>query len=643
MRTLLRLISLGMILLILNGCNQSDDATSNKDKQGETTLKTEKRDNYSPYVGDNYPKDVYFGDTHLHTSNSPDAGFFGTTLGPEEAYRFATGKEVVSSTGQKTRLIRPLDFLVIADHAEYFGIVPNLLNGNPELLKDPIGKRWYDTFQADPKEGGMTVFNEIVQSSMADNFVEMIKNPGVKRSTWEAANAVAEKYNNPGKFTALLGYEWSSQLKGNNLHRVVVFRDGPDKVNQTVPLSSIENGDPEALWAGLDAYESKTGGKVLAIPHNGNWSNGVMFQMETIEGKPFDKAYAETRSRWEPLYEVTQMKGDGETHPFLSPTDEFADFETWDKGNITGMVPKTNEMLKTEYARESLKDGLVLEASLGVNPFKFGMIGSTDAHTGLASTREDNNYSKMPHFEPSNHRAVEPFIKSPVHDSLSYVGADVSASGLVAVWAVDNTREALWDAMKRKEVYATTGNRLKVRVFGGWNFNTTDLNRPDFAKNGYKNGVPMGGDLSSAPDGKAPVFLVKAWKDADGPNLDRVQMIKGWVDAEGNKQEKIYDLVVSDGRVIGKDGRCKTPVGSTVNLKEATYDNSIGNPIMEVKWSDPDFEAGQRAFYYVRVIEIPTPRWTAYDAVFYGIEMPEGTAMTVQDRAYTSPIWYTPK
>ncbi|OUR94337.1 hypothetical protein A9Q87_01445 [Flavobacteriales bacterium 34_180_T64] len=631
--------------LLLAACGAPEEKTENTTTSSDatvTTLTSEKRDNYSPNVGDNYPQDVYFGDTHLHTSNSPDAGFFGTTLGPEDAYRYATGEEVVSSTGLKTKLIRPLDFLVIADHAEYFGIVPNLLVGNPELLKDPVGKRWYDTYKADPKTGGMTIFQEIVQSSTGETNEEMIKNPRLKRSTWLAANAVAEKYNVPGKFTAFLGYEWSSVIKGNNLHRVVVFKDGSDKANQIVPISSMDGLDPETLWEGMAAYEEKTGGQVLAIPHNGNWSNGMMFQMETVEGKPFDKAYAENRARWEPIYEVTQMKGDGEAHPILSPTDEFADFETWDKTNITARVPKTNEMIQTEYAREALKDGLLLEASLGINPFKFGLIGSTDAHTGLASTREDNNMSKMPHMEPSNHRATEPLIKSPVHDSLTYFGADISAAGLAAVWATENSREAIWDAMKRKEVYATTGNRLKVRVFGGWDFKSSDLTRPDFAKNGYNNGVPMGGDLSAA-DGNSPSFLVKAWKDVDGPNLDRVQMIKGWVGTEGKKHEKIYDLSVSDGRTIGKDGRCKLSVGSTVNIKEATYDNTIGDPIMSVQWTDPEFDAGQRAFYYVRVIEIPTPRWTAYDAKFYNIEMPEGTAMTVQDRAYTSPIWYTPK
>jgi len=633
------LLLIALATLLGSSCSPSTDTKKPGDN---TTVKTEKRENYSPYVGDNYPQDVYFGDTHLHTSNSPDAGFFGTTLGPEDAYRFASGKEVVSSTGEKAKLGRALDFLVIADHAEYFGLVPNLIKGEPALLADAVGKRWYETYKAAPKEGGMKIFGEIIQSTNKAENTELLKNPAITKTTWETANALAEKYNTPGKFTALLGYEWSSVIKGNNLHRVVVFRDGPDRVNQTVPLSSMDGLDPESLWKFMAGYEKTTGGNVLAIPHNGNWSNGMMFQMETVDGKPFDLAYAEARSKWEPIYEVTQMKGDGETHPFLSSTDEFADFETWDKTNITARVAKTKEMIKTEYARESLKDGLALEAKLGVNPFKFGLIGSTDAHTGLATTREDNNFSKMPHMEPSDHRTKEPLVKSPVDDALTYYGTDISASGLAAVWAIENTREAIWDAMKRKEVYATTGNRLKVRVFGGWDFKSADLVRPDFAKNGYKNGVPMGGDLSKAAAGKSPSFLIRAIKDADGPNLDRVQIIKGWIDGEGKKQEKIYDLTVSDGRTIGKDGRCKTEVGSTVDLKTATYSNSIGDPVMTAHWTDPDFDAAQRAFYYVRVIEIPTPRWTAYDAVFYNIKMPEGTKMTVQDRAYTSPIWYTP-
>jgi hypothetical protein len=596
---------------------------------------------YSPYVDQKIPSLVLFGDTHLHTNNSPDAGFLSTKLGPEQAYRFARGNEVVSNTGQKVKLNKPLDFLVVADHAEYYGLVPSLINGAPGLLADPVGKRWYNTYH-ESDQGGMQVFLEIIQSSAGTSNTEMIKDPKMKRNTWEAANAVADKYNEPGRFTALLGYEWSSIISGNNLHRVVVYRDGADRVNQIVPLSSIDNLDPEALWKNMAAYEQSTGGQVLAIPHNGNWSNGMMFQMETIDGKPFDKAYAENRARWEPLYEVTQMKGDGETHPFLSPDDQFADFETWDKGNLTGRIPKTNEMLKTEYAREALKDGLAMQAKLGVNPFKFGMIGSTDAHTGLVTTREDNNFSKTAHMEPSNHRATQPLIKSPIDDSMTYYGTAISASGLAAAWTTENSRAAIFDAMKRKEVYATTGSRLSVRVFGGWDFSADEVEQSDFAQRGYAKGVPMGGDLSAAPKGKKPGFMIRAMRDPDNANLDRVQVVKGWTDNKGDKHERIYDVAVSDGRTINSEGRCDTPVGSTVNIAEASYSNAIGAPALNTYWEDPDFNPEESAFYYVRVLEIPKPRWTAYDAKFYDIEMPEGTALTVQDRAYTSPIWYTP-
>ena len=602
---------------------------------------TETDKDYSPFVNQKIPSQVFFGDTHLHTKNSPDAGFFDTKLAPDDAYRFARGKEVVSSTGQAVKLRKPLDFLVVADHAEYYGLVPALIDGAPGLLADPIGKRWYNTYN-ESDQGGMKIFLELIQTSAGATNSELIKDPKMKRDAWEAANATADEFNEPGRFTALLGYEWSSIINGNNLHRVVVYRDDPDRVNTVVPLSSVDDLDPEALWENMEAYEQSTGGQVLAIPHNGNWSNGMMFQMDTIDGKPFDKAYAEKRARWEPLYEVTQMKGDGETHPFLSPDDQFADFETWDKGNVTARQAKTNEMLKTEYARESLKDGLILEEKLGVNPFKFGLIGSTDAHTGLATTREDNNFSKKPDMEPSDHRAIQTLVKSPVDDSLTYYGTDMSASGLAAVWATENTRSGIYDAMKRKEVYATTGSRLTVRVFGGWGFSDDDVEQSDFAQRGYAKGVPMGGDLSAAPKGKKPGFMIRAMRDPDNANLDRVQVIKGWTDNKGDKHERIYDVAVSDDRTINSEGRCETPVGSTVKITEASYSNSIGAPTLNTYWQDPDFNPEQSAFYYVRVLEIPKPRWTAYDAKFYGIEMPNGTAMTVQDRAYTSPIWYTP-
>jgi hypothetical protein len=348
-----------------------------------------------------------------------------------------------------------------------------------------------------------------------------------------------------------------------------------------------------------------------------------------------------TRIRFEPIYEATQRKGDSEAHPLLSPDDEFADFENMDKGNISGKVAKTNAMLPKEYVRSALKEGLRLEAKLGVNPFKFGMIGSTDNHNAIPSTREDNNFGKIHLTEPSADRTKHALIQG-AKPELSVMVTDVGASGLAAVWARENTREAIWDAMARKEVYATTGTRLRVRVFGGWDFNADEVYRPDFAREGYARGVPMGGDLTNGPTGEAPKFMIRAIRDADGANLDRVQIIKGWLDKRGNTHERIYDVAVSGDRKIDANGRSKAPVGNTVDIADASYTNTIGDPVLTAYWSDPDFDPEQSAFYYVRVIEIPTPRWTAYDAKFFNVEMPEGTVMELQDRAYTSPIWYTP-
>jgi hypothetical protein len=596
---------------------------------------------YSPYTDENMPTRIFWGDTHLHTRNSPDAGFLGNTLSPEDAYRFARGEEVTSSTGLQAKLLHPLDFLVVADHAEYFGLAPQLIDGDPTLLADPTGRRWYDMFHGSAG-GGNDVFQKIIQSTGVEHPKELITNPAIKRTAWDRYLAQAESFNEPGRFTALIGFEWSSMIKGNNLHRVVVFRDGANRVNQVVPLSMFENADPEYLWKYMATYEKSTGGQVLAIPHNGNWSNGMMFALEKLDGRPLDRAYAKARMRWEPIYEVTQIKGDGETYPFLSAEDEFADFEPWDKANVPGTEPKEDWMLQYEYARPALMNGLALEAKLGVNPFKFGMIGSTDSHTSLATSREDNNFGKTPHLEPSANRATGILVKSPLGDKYTQFGAETSASGLAAVWARENTREAIWDAMKRKEVYATTGSRISVRVFGGWDFKTSDVESQDFAKRGYRKGVPMGGDLNAAPKGKTPSFMIRALRDPDNANLDRIQIIKGWVDKNNQTHERIFDVAVSDRRKIGPKGRCMTPVGSTVNVADASFENTIGDPLLTAFWKDPNFDPKQRAFYYVRVIEIPKPRWTAYDAKFYNVTMPEGTKMIVQDRAYTSPIWYTP-
>jgi hypothetical protein len=596
---------------------------------------------YSPYLDHGYPDRVYFGDTHLHTSYSTDAGMFGTRLGPEEAYRFALGEEVISNTGLRTRLQRPLDFLVVADHAENLGLAPMIEESNPELLRTEWGRMVHDLVKSGDGGGAYAAWGEAMTAKQ-----DPLKgSEAITRSMWERITTAAEKYNQPGKFTAFIGFEWTSVPDGNNLHRNVIFRDGKARADQILPISQYDTTDPEKLWQWMSDAEKSTGGRLLAIPHNGNLSSGLMFDDVTLTTKkPLDRDYATRRMRWEPLYEVTQIKGDGEAHPALSSNDEFADFETWDKGAF-GVTVHTSAMLPREYAREALKRGLQYEQTLGVNPFKFGMIGSTDSHTGLATSTEDNFFGKIAPLEPSAipERFNEPitgrFFPDPEMQNFAWQS---SASGLAAVWATDNTREALWDAMARKEVYATTGTRLMVRVFAGYDFVADDVQRHDFAKYGYQKGVPMGGDLANAPAGKVPSLLIRALRDADGANLDRVQVIKGWVDAGGELQEKVYDVVWSGDREPGKDGKLP-PVGNTVDVADASYKNTIGTPLLLAYWKDPDFNAKQRAFYYVRVIEIPTPRWTTYDAKFFKVKLPDGAPTAIQDRAYTSPIWYTPK
>ena len=573
-----------------------------------------------------------------------DAGAFGNRLGLDEAYRFARGEEVESTTAGRARLARPLDFLVIADHSDNMGFFPDLFGADPTILGDPKGKEWYDMLQAGE---GMAVALEIIDSFSRGTFPDKLMywpDGPMYRSAWDKTIAAAEKYNEPGRFTAFIGYEWTSQVPpGQNLHRVVVYKDGADKANQTVPATTYPpqgSTDPEYLWKLLQEYEDKTGGDLLAIAHNGNLSNGLMFPLTNhVDGKPITREYAETRARWEPLYEVTQIKGDGETHPFLSPNDEFADFGTWDKGNLNLSEPKTDDMLAHEYARSALALGLQIEKDLGVNPYKFGMIGSTDSHTSLATADDDNFFGKHSGSEPSPERMEHPFAK---FGDVAIYGWETLASGYAAVWATENTREALFEAMARRETYATTGPRMLVRFFGGWDFDAADAVTRQPAIVGYQKGVPMGGDLTAAPRGKSPTFLVAAVKDPIGANLDRVQIVKGWIDDDGESRERIYDVAVSDDREIGADGRCSTPVGNTVSLEDATWSNTIGATELITTWTDPDFDPALAAFYYVRVIEIPTPRWTAYDAKYFGVDLEKGDSGIDQQRAYTSPIWYTP-
>ena len=587
------------------------------------------------------PTRAYFGDTHLHTAYSPDAGLAGATVGPEEAYRFALGETVTSNTGQQARLKRPLDFLVIADHAENLALAQAIATSDPALLADPFGKELHDMMKAGK---GVDAFNLLVQK-MTKGAEAKIQGDMLKNA-WKIMMALAEKYNDPGKFTAFIGYEWTSQPGGNNLHRVVMFKDDKSVVEAVLPFSAFDSEDVEDLWDFMAAYEKNTGGQVQAIPHNGNLSSGTMFLPKHQKtGEPIDADYAKARLRWEPVIEVTQAKGTGEAHPFLSPEDEFAGFEIVDSTNLGGTVTHTPDMLEYEYARSALKMGLSLEETLGSNPFKFGMVGSTDSHTGLPGTAEDNWWGKAPFVEPSPERWQDVLIRSSVDSTLDLTALQLAASGLAGVWAHENTREALWDAIARREVFGTTGTRLQVRVFGGFDFAESDLTRPDFAEHGYAKGVPMGGDLKQAPAGKAPAFMMQALRDPDGANIDRIQIVKGWLDASGQTQEKVYDVAWSDrdSRKVGSDGKVPS-VGTTVDEKEATYTNTIGAPSLTGYWQDPDFDSKLKAFYYVRVLEIPSPRWLAYDRKNYNLYdvMPKDLLYSSQERAYASPIWYQP-
>jgi hypothetical protein len=601
---------------------------------------------YSPYAGRNFPTQPYFGDSHVHTSFSMDAGAFGARLTPRDAYAFARGNEVVSSSGQRVKLSRPLDWLVVADHSDGMGFFPLIVGGDASIMADPQGRRWHDMIESGQgADAAIEIIRNFGQGSISKAIFPVPGTPAY-RGAWQETIDAAEQANEPGRFTAFIGYEWTSNTQGNNLHRNVIFRDDESLARRVEPYTTqkpLGSDNPVDLWKWMEAYEQSSSGDVLAIAHNGNLSNGIMFPVVEAFDKRLDRDYVATRAKWERLYEVSQTKGDGEAHPLLSPNDEFADFETWDKGNLDGTVQKRPEMLEYEYARSALKNGLELERKLGSNPYKFALIGSSDAHNGLAAMEEENFFGKTTPQEPSPERMHATFVSFPGTD-VKIMDWEVSASGYAAVWATDNTRAALFDAMERREAYATTGTRVVVRFFGGWDFTAGDANNRLPAVVGYSKGVPMGGDLREAPRGKAPSFLVAALRDPMGANLDRIQIIKGWQDTEGELQELVYDVVWGDAdeRQPGADGRLPA-VGTTVDLSNATWTNTIGDPELITVWRDPDFDPEERAFYYARVLEIPTPRWTAYDARRFGTEPLPGTTMTLQERAYTAPIWYTPE
>jgi len=589
---------------------------------------------YAPQASQDYPQNVYWGDTHLHTRNSADAYSLGNeNLTPIDAYRFARGQEILAHNGMRVRLKRPLDFLVVSDHAEYLGGYYRYNVDDPMVTETAAGKQWSGYIA----EGSP----EKMMASFVDSMSEAPTNPPFPDATqsyiWADVARTADEYNVPGLFTAFSGYEWTSMIDGNNLHRVVVYRDAADKVVQRPPFNAQMSRDPRDLWKALEEYEEATGGQVIAIAHNGNLSNGMMFPSESVDGQAIDQGYASLRARWEPVYEVTQVKGDGEAHPTLSPADEFADYENWDADNIARTEQKEDWMLKHEYARGALKLGLAYEEALGVNPFKFGMIGSTDGHNTFSTTAEDNFFGKFPESEPAPERMTNAMANDALWQNWRLV-----ASGYAAIWAEENTREALFDAMKRREVYATTGSRIQVRFFGGFDYGEDDIHKADYVTLGYQKGVPMGGDLTRDAKAGAPTFLIAAAKDPLGANLDRIQVVKGWLVSDGTVEERVYDVAWSGSRKVSPDTGKLPAVGSTVDEKSASYLNTIGATSLATYWQDPDFDASQRAFYYVRVLEIPKPRWTTLDAAYFGLTLPDEVPREIQDRAYTSPIWYTP-
>ena len=600
------------------------------------------------YSAEEYPTRVLWGDTHLHTTNSLDARTMGVQLDPEGAYRFARGETVTTSLGHSARLARPLDFLVVADHSDAMGVVDQLLSGNPRLLKNAELRGMREKFLSggDSRTEALRV---IVSVLIDPDYTGPLLDEAVMASVWENYVETADRFNQPGQFTAMIGYEWTPTQGGDKLHRNVLYRDDADVARKMMPFTANKSTNPQDLWRWMQRFEDATGGQVLALAHNGNLSNGQMFPVEQNPNTAaaIDADYVRTRARWEPLFEVTQIKGDSEAHPFLSPNDEFADFETWDRGNASMGTAKTQNMLQYEYAREALKNGLKLKQKLGTNPYQFGMVGSTDSHNGLSAADENYFFGKFPKEEITPGRMNTYMVNTGVKNNWQ-VG-EMSASGYAAVWASENTRASIWDAMQRREVYATTGPRMTVRFFGGWDFSAHDASFNKLASLGYARGVPMGSVLNTPVTGvkSAPTFLLGALKDPLSGHLDRLQIIKGWTDAKGMTHEKIFDVSWSDAATRQPDESGRVPaVGNTVDVANASWDNSIGAAELVGFWQDPEFDASQPAVYYARVIEIPTPRWTTFDTKYLGdkpmAELQGKIPTTIQERAYTSPIWYTP-
>ena len=585
-------------------------------------------------------KEAYFGDTHVHTGWSFDAGLDGAILTPDDAYRFALGEEITSNTGTKTRLKKPYDWFLISDHSDGMGVINEVIDGNPEMMESEILAGWNKAFASGEEARMAAAKSEVVVLQSTGKLPEQAMDPKWMASAWNKTIDAAEKFNQPGTFTTFTAYEWTVNAGGgDNLHRNIIYKEGGDQARDILPLTTFETQEPKKLWAWMANYEAKTGDKLLAIPHNGNMSNGRMYEEQQFDGTPMTKQWAEMRAKYERLMELFQYKGQSEAHPYLSPTDEFANYELWDRGNLV-LKPKTSkEMLRYEYYREGLKSGMRIGQELGANPFMYGANSGTDTHTGISSLDESEFYGKFKTVEPNNTERWDfPLLEG---NNDIYKGWEMAASGVMGVWAESNTREAIWEAMYNRETFSTTGSRLKMRFFGGFGLAENDM-ADGMAQAGYDKGVPMGSVLAGSADTTAPGFLIHVVKDPDGANLDRVQVIKGWVDANGETQEMIYEVAWAGDRAVDAKGKLPA-IGNTVNMETAAYTNDIGETELSTYWSDPDFDPALPSFYYVRVLEIPTPRWTLFDKIRHNLDLPDNVPLVHQERGVTSPIWYTPQ
>jgi hypothetical protein len=572
-----------------------------------------------------WERQVFFGEQHLHTRNSPDAFAAGCRQSWDATYEYAMGREVTMetvATHNKIKKSTPYDFVAITDHAEYFGVMPRLIDPKDPLSKTAFGKK----LQANDPSAVQTILHSILTHTAMPQYVA----PEMLQHNWERYVKVANKYNDPGKFTTLIAFEWTSIPNGRNMHRNVFFRNdtGPK-----APYSAFDSILPEDLWTYLEVQRN-IGLDCFAIPHNGNVSDGWMYSPNKFLGGPMDTRYAQRQALNEPLTEIIQTKGQSDTHPAFSPNDEFAEFEMFPNMINIGQPSQ----IKYGFVRQGLVEGMILEETLGTNPYKMGIVSGADSHSGYSNNEEFNFHG--------SHAALEDTPKkrlSPMPDASGDLPARLGSAGTTAVWADENTRAGIFDAMKRKETYGTSGTLIRLRFFGGWKYDDDLTSDRNFIKEAYEDGVPMGGDLPAKPRrAKAPTFAVWATKDPESGNLDRIQIIKGFINKWGRTGETIYDVAVSDGRKPDPKTGKIPPVGNTVNVSKATYTNDIGDTQLRAVWTDPDFDPAQRAVYYVRVLEIPTPRWTTYDSVRSGLPIPAGIPTTLQERAWSSPIWYTP-